>query len=100
MTQRSTSAAPNRFAGERGTCMEPVKVGLLGLGTVGGGTVTVLSRNAAEIARRAGRGIEIAHARPAGTMIRSAIEGLERSGGSATTPSRWSTTPRSRSSSS
>ncbi len=42
--------------------MEPVKVGLLGLGTVGGGTVNVLSRNAAEITRRAGRGIEISHA--------------------------------------
>ncbi len=42
--------------------MGPVKIGLLGLGTVGGGTVTVLTRNAAEIARRAGRGIRIAHA--------------------------------------
>ena len=42
--------------------MEPVKVGLLGLGTVGGGTVNVLSRNAKEITRRAGRGIEITHA--------------------------------------
>jgi len=42
--------------------VEPVKVGLLGLGTVGGGTVNVLSRNAAEITRRAGRGIEISHA--------------------------------------
>ena len=40
--------------------MKPVKVGLLGLGTVGGGTVTVLQRNAEEIQRRAGRGIEIA----------------------------------------
>jgi homoserine dehydrogenase len=40
----------------------PVKVGLLGLGTVGGGTVNVLKRNAREIARRAGRGIEITHA--------------------------------------
>jgi homoserine dehydrogenase len=30
---------------------------LLGLGTVGGGTATVLERNAEEIARRAGRGI-------------------------------------------
>ena len=39
--------------------MNPVKVGLLGLGTVGGGTATVLKRNAEEIARRAGRGIEI-----------------------------------------
>jgi len=42
--------------------VEPVKVGLLGLGTVGGGTVNVLSRNAEEITRRAGRGIEITHA--------------------------------------
>lgn len=39
--------------------MTPVKVGLLGLGTVGSGTATVLKRNAEEIARRAGRGIEI-----------------------------------------
>ncbi|WP_299876201.1 homoserine dehydrogenase [uncultured Cocleimonas sp.] len=39
--------------------MKAVKVGLLGLGTVGGGTATVLKRNAKEIARRAGRGIEI-----------------------------------------
>ena len=37
--------------------MTPVKVGLLGLGTVGSGTATVLKRNAEEIARRAGRGI-------------------------------------------
>jgi len=42
--------------------MDPVKVGLLGLGTVGGGTVAVLRRNAEEIARRAGRGIVIARA--------------------------------------
>lgn len=42
--------------------MEPVKVGLLGLGTVGGGTATVLKRNAQEIARRAGRGIVIDYA--------------------------------------
>ncbi len=42
--------------------MKPVKVGLLGLGTVGGGTVNVLQRNAEEIARRAGRGIIISHA--------------------------------------
>ena len=42
--------------------MEPVKVGLLGLGTVGGGTVNVLQRNAEEISRRAGRGIIISHA--------------------------------------
>ena len=42
--------------------MEAVKIGLLGLGTVGGGTVSVLSRNAEEIERRAGRGIVISHA--------------------------------------
>lgn len=42
--------------------MKPVKVGLLGLGTVGGGTVNVLKRNAEEIARRAGREIIITHA--------------------------------------
>jgi homoserine dehydrogenase len=42
--------------------VEPVKVGLLGLGTVGGGTATVLQRNAEEIARRAGRGIVVTHA--------------------------------------
>jgi homoserine dehydrogenase len=39
--------------------LEPVKVGLLGLGTVGSGTVRVLKRNSDEITRRAGRGIEL-----------------------------------------
>jgi homoserine dehydrogenase len=39
--------------------MEPIKVGLLGFGTVGSGTFTVLRRNQEEIRRRAGRGIEI-----------------------------------------
>ena len=39
--------------------MKPVTIGILGLGTVGGGTATVLQRNAAEIARRAGRSIEL-----------------------------------------
>ncbi|MEC4750450.1 homoserine dehydrogenase [Methylomicrobium sp. Wu6] len=42
--------------------MKPVKVGILGLGTVGGGTVNVLTRNAAEIARRAGREIIVTRA--------------------------------------
>ena len=42
--------------------MKPVKIGILGLGTVGCGTVTVLARNGQEIARRAGRGIEIVQA--------------------------------------
>jgi len=41
--------------------LEAVKIGLLGLGTVGGGTATVLLRNADEIQRRLGRRIEITH---------------------------------------
>ncbi|MFO1372441.1 MAG: homoserine dehydrogenase [Candidatus Competibacteraceae bacterium] len=40
----------------------PVKVGILGLGTVGGGVTRVLARNAEEISRRAGREILITHA--------------------------------------
>ena len=56
--------------------MQPVKVGLLGLGTVGGGTVSVLSRNAEEIARRAGRGIQISHA-AAKEYNADAITGLD-----------------------
>jgi homoserine dehydrogenase len=39
--------------------LKPVTIGLLGLGTVGGGTVKVLKRNAGEITRRAGRDIRI-----------------------------------------
>ena len=39
--------------------MKPINVGLLGVGTVGGGTWTVLTRNAEEITRRAGRPIRI-----------------------------------------
>ena len=39
--------------------MKPIKVGLLGIGTVGGGTYTVLKRNQEEITRRAGRGIVV-----------------------------------------
>ncbi|WP_424034676.1 homoserine dehydrogenase [Neisseria bacilliformis] len=39
--------------------MKPVNIGILGLGTVGRGTVEVLRGNAAEIARRLGRGVNI-----------------------------------------
>ncbi len=42
--------------------MKPVKIGILGLGTVGCGTVSVLARNGQEIARRAGREIRIVQA--------------------------------------
>lgn len=38
---------------------KPIQVGLLGIGTVGGGVFTVLQRNHEEIERRAGRGIQI-----------------------------------------
>ncbi len=59
--------------------MDPVKIGLLGLGTVGGGTVTVLTGNAQEIARRAGRDIRIVHA-AARVYDADAISGLEQIG--------------------
>ena len=39
--------------------MQPMRVGLLGMGTVGRGTWDVLNRNGEEIARRAGRPIRI-----------------------------------------
>lgn len=57
--------------------MDPVKVGLLGLGTVGGGTLNVLSRNAEEIARRAGRDIQITHA-AAKAYDPDALSGLDK----------------------
>ena len=69
--------------------MKAVRVGLLGFGVVGGGTAAVLTRNAQEIARRAGRGIEIvkilardpakprAVALPPGRMTREADEILK-----------------------
>ena len=40
--------------------MNPIKVGLLGIGTVGSGVYNVLNRNQSVIKARAGRGIEIA----------------------------------------
>jgi homoserine dehydrogenase len=40
--------------------LQSIRIGLLGLGTVGSGTFNVLKRNQNEILRRAGRGIEVA----------------------------------------
>ena len=59
--------------------MNAIKIGLLGLGTVGGGTVSVLTRNIDEIARRAGREIIISHA-AAKEYDADAIEGLDKIG--------------------
>lgn len=39
--------------------MKELKVGLLGIGTVGGGTYTVLTRNQAEISRRLGTAVRV-----------------------------------------
>lgn len=52
-----------RFAADQGDSgLKPANIGILGLGTVGGGTVNVLRRNAREIARRAGREIAVVKA--------------------------------------
>lgn len=56
--------------------MDPVNIGVLGLGTVGGGTVNVLNRNADEIARRAGRRIRVTRA-AAKQYDPSNLEGLD-----------------------
>jgi homoserine dehydrogenase len=44
-----------------GFILKPVRVGICGLGTVGGGTFNVLQRNSAEITRRTGRAIVVEH---------------------------------------
>jgi homoserine dehydrogenase len=58
--------------------MKPVKIGILGLGTVGCGTVKVLARNGQEITRRAGREIKIveASARDFGKKRPCSTEGI------------------------
>ena len=61
------------------SAMKPIKIGLLGLGTVGGGVVTVLTGNAHEIARRAGREVVISHA-GAKEYDPAAIRGLDQIG--------------------
>ncbi|WP_399684645.1 homoserine dehydrogenase [Xenophilus sp.] len=56
--------------------MKPIQVGLLGIGTVGGGTFKVLQRNQEEIKRRAGRGIEITMVADLDTARAQAVAGV------------------------
>jgi homoserine dehydrogenase len=58
-TSKTSFSEGSREHGERYAATKPINVGLLGIGTVGGGTFTVLQRNAEEITRRAGRPIRI-----------------------------------------
>jgi homoserine dehydrogenase len=55
--------------------MKALKVGLLGIGTVGSGVFTVLTRNQNEIVRRTGRGIEISMVADLDTARASAVVG-------------------------
>jgi len=59
--------------------LKPIQVGLLGLGTVGGGTIEVLRRNREEISRRAGRDIVVtaASARDLNKARSFALDGIE-----------------------
>ena len=56
---RDPQGVVERIARKKNTETKPINVGLLGIGTVGGGTWEVLARNADEIRRRAGRAIRI-----------------------------------------
>jgi homoserine dehydrogenase len=59
--------------------VKPIQVGLLGLGTVGSGTIEVLRRNREEISRRAGRDIviKVASARDLKKKRSVSLEGIE-----------------------
>ena len=61
------------------TAIKPINVGLLGLGTVGSGTIEVLRRNREEISRRAGRDIvvTVASARDLTKERKVSLEGIE-----------------------
>jgi hypothetical protein len=72
--RREGDVQEGRPAARRG--MKPIHVGLLGIGTVGGGTWEVLQRNAGEIRRRAGRAIRIS--RVADKDLRKAREARRR----------------------
>jgi homoserine dehydrogenase len=74
MTTRSV-AAETHVAQRRDTEAKPIKVGLLGIGTVGSGTFKVLQRNQEEIRRRAGRGIQIAMVADLDTARAQAVVG-------------------------
>src|SRR5882672_551145 len=63
--------------------MNPIKVGLIGFGTVGRGTFEILRRNQEEIKRRAGRGIEIV-----GIAVRDAAKARSVVGGQVTVTDR------------
>ncbi len=58
-TSNASFSEGSRERSARDAGAKPINVGLLGIGTVGGGTWTVLTRNAEEITRRAGRPIHI-----------------------------------------
>src|SRR5262245_29542724 len=59
-TRRKAPRRPARVAMRSGGgTTSPVRVGLLGFGTIGTGVVTLLRAHRAEIARRAGRAIDV-----------------------------------------
>jgi homoserine dehydrogenase len=64
----------------------PVRIGLLGIGTVGGGTWEVLTRNAREITRRVGRPIAITKVADLNTTLAREVTG----GAIAVTDDAWS----------
>jgi len=59
--------------------LKPIHVGLLGLGTVGSGTIEVLRRNREEISRRAGRDIviKVASAKDLSKERKVSLDGIE-----------------------
>ena len=71
--------------------MRPIHVGLLGIGTVGGGTWDVLARNADEIRRRAGRAIRIT--RVADKDVKKARRLVDGKAQVAAMPGKWCATP-------
>lgn len=60
--------------------MKPVRLAILGLGTVGGGALKILQENAAEIKRRTGREIEITYVGTRRPRPDLNLEGIKQSG--------------------